>query len=409
MKKIFKNYKQTIILLLSIIIGGVIGIIFKEKTSVLNPFGDLFINMMFIVIVPIIFLTITTTIAKMENPKRLGKIMLTILVVIIVTSLIAVTIGFITTKSIPLINSDNIPNIKEALDVNATIPENINILEKTISILSVNDFIGLFSRNNIIAILVFSIIFGFAIRLSKEKGKKTYELLESLNTVILNVLKIIMYYAPIGLGCYFASLVGNFGNEILVGYLKTFIIYHLVCLFVYIFIYGLYSFIAGKKHGLKAYFKNILPPTITALATCSSAASIPVNIDSTKKMGVSSDIAETMIPIGTNFHKEGSIIGSCFKIMFLVYLFGTNASTGKIILVALFATLLVTAVPVGGGTISETMILTLMGFPLSALPILTIIATIIDPGATVLNVVGDSAGSMLVNKIVNKKAKNKKE
>ena len=409
MKKIFKNYKQTIILLLSIIIGGIIGVVFKEKTSILNPFGDLFINMMFIVIVPIIFLTITTTIAKMENPKRLGKIMLSILGVIIVTSLIAVTIGFITTKTIPLINSDNIPNIKEALDVNATMPENVNILEKTISILSVNDFSGLFSRNNIIAILVFSIIFGFAIRLSKEKGKKTYELLESLNTVILNVLKIIMYYAPIGLGCYFASLVGNFGNEILVGYLKTFIIYHLVCLFVYIFIYGLYSFIAGKKQGLKAYFKNILPPTITALATCSSAASIPVNIDSTKKMGVSSDIAETMIPIGTNFHKEGSIIGSCFKIMFLVYLFGTNASTGKIILVALFATLLVTAVPVGGGTISETMILTLMGFPLSALPILTIIATIIDPGATVLNVVGDSAGSMLVNKIVNKKAKNKNE
>ena len=407
MKKIFKNYKQSIILLLSIIIGGIVGIIFKEKTSVLNPFGDLFINMMFIVIVPIIFLTITTTIAKMENPKRLGKIMLTILLIIIITSLIAVTIGFITTKSIPLINNNNVENIKEALDSSVVVDNNLNILERTISILSVNDFVGLFSRNNIIAILVFSIIFGFAIRLSKEKGKRTYELLDSLNSVILNVLKIIMYYAPIGLGCYFASLVGNFGSEILVGYLKVFVVYHLVCLFVYIFIYGTYSFIAGGKKGVKSYFKNILPPTITALATCSSAASIPVNIDSTKKMGVSDDIAETMIPIGTNFHKDGSIIGSCFKIMFLVYLFGTNASTGKIILVALLATLLVTAVPVGGGTISEMMILTLMGFPLAALPILTIIATIIDPGATVLNVVGDSASSMLVNKIVDGKRKKK--
>ena len=407
MKKIFKNYKQSIILLLSIIIGGIVGIIFKEKTSVLNPFGDLFINMMFIVIVPIIFLTITTTIAKMENPKRLGKIMLTILLIIIITSLIAVTIGFITTKSIPLINNNNVENIKEALDSSVVVDNNLNILERTISILSVNDFVGLFSRNNIIAILVFSIIFSFAIRLSKEKGKKTYELLDSLNSVILNVLKIIMYYAPIGLGCYFASLVGNFGSEILVGYLKVFVVYHLVCLFVYIFIYGTYSFIAGGKKGVKAYFKNILPPTITALATCSSAASIPVNIDSTKKMGVSDDIAETMIPIGTNFHKDGSIIGSCFKIMFLVYLFGTNASTGKIILVALLVTLLVTAVPVGGGTISEMMILTLMGFPLAALPILTIIATIIDPGATVLNVVGDSASSMLVNKIVDGKRKKK--
>ena len=407
MKKIFKNYKQSIILLLSIIIGGIVGVIFKEKTSILNPFGDLFINMMFVVIVPIIFLTITTTIAKMENPKRLGKIMGTILGVIIITSLISVVIGFVTTRSIPLINSENTQNILASLDESVTVDDNLNILERTISILSVNDFAGLFSRNNIIAILVFSIIFGFAIRLSKEKGKKTLELLQSLNEVILNVLKIIMYYAPIGLGCYFASLVGNFGNEILVGYLKTFIVYHLVCVFVYFVIYGLYAFISGGKAGLKNYFGNILPPTITALATCSSAASIPVNVESTKKMGVSDDIAETMIPIGTNFHKDGSIIGSCFKIMFLVYLFGTNVPTGKIILVALLVTLLVTAVPVGGGTISEMMILTLMGFPLAALPILTIIATIIDPGATVLNVVGDSASSMLVSKIVDGKKKKK--
>ena len=407
MKKIFKNYKQSIILLLSIIIGGIVGVIFKEKTSILNPFGDLFINMMFVVIVPIIFLTITTTIAKMENPKRLGKIMGTILGVIIITSLISVVIGFVTTRSIPLINSENTQNILASLDESVTVDDNLNILERTISILSVNDFAGLFSRNNIIAILVFSIIFGFAIRLSKEKGKKTLELLQSLNEVILNVLKIIMYYAPIGLGCYFASLVGNFGNEILVGYLKTFIVYHLVCVFVYFVIYGLYAFISGGKTGLKNYFGNILPPTITALATCSSAASIPVNVESTKKMGVSDDIAETMIPIGTNFHKDGSIIGSCFKIMFLVYLFGTNVPTGKIILVALLVTLLVTAVPVGGGTISEMMILTLMGFPLAALPILTIIATIIDPGATVLNVVGDSASSMLVSKIVDGKKKKK--
>ena len=403
MKKILKNYKQTIILLLSLIIGGIIGMIFKEKTNVLKPFGDLFINMMFIIIVPIVFLTISTTIAKMENPKRLGKILLTIMCVIIITSLISVFIGFISTKNITLINSENTKTILESLDESITLDNDLNILERTVSILSVNDFSGLLSKNNIIAILVFAIMFGFAIRLSKKEGEKTLELLLSLNNVILNVLKIIMYYAPIGLGCYFASLIGTFGNEILVGYLKTFVVYHLICVFVYFVIYGLYAFIGGGFKGFKSYFQNIIPATITALATCSSAASIPVNIENTKKMGVSDDVAETMIPIGTNFHKDGSIIGSCFKIMFLVYLFGQNISTSKIILTALLVTLLVTAVPVGGGTISEMMILTLLGFPVAALPILTIIATIIDPGATVLNVVGDSASSLLVNRFVNKK------
>ncbi len=164
---------------------------------------------------------------------------------------------------------------------------------------------------------------------------------------------------------------------------------------------------AGGKKGVKAFWKNALPSTLTSLATCSSAASIPVNVESSKKMGVPADIAETTIPLGTSFHKDGSIIGSVFKIMFLVCLFGTTlATTGDILGVlgiALLANLLVTAVPIGGGTISEMLIITMMGYPVAALPILTMIATIIDPPATMLNVVGDTVSSMMVTRVVDGK------
>ena len=146
-----------------------------------------------------------------------------------------------------------------------------------------------------------------------------------------------------------------------------------------------------------------MPATVTSLSTCSSAASIPANMDCAKKIGVSNDIAETMIPLGTSFHKDGSVIGSVFKIMFLVYLMGTHHSIWFIIIVSLLATILITAVPVGGGTISESLILSMMGFPLAALPILTIIAAVIDPGATLLNVVGDTSSSMVVARIVDGK------
>ena len=114
-----------------------------------------------------------------------------------------------------------------------------------------------------------------------------------------------------------------------------------------------------------------------------------------------------MIPLGTSFHKDGSIIGSLFKIMFLVCLFGTPISSvgdiAKVFGIAFVANLLISAVPIGGGTISEMMIITLMGFSPACLPVLTIIATIIDPPATMLNVVGDSASSMLVARIVDGK------
>jgi Na+/H+-dicarboxylate symporter len=412
MKSFFKNYKSTIILLFAIIIGAIVGVIFKEKAAVLSPLGDLFLNLMFIIIVPLVFLNISTAIAKMAQPKRFGKIMVGIISVFIITSIVAVIIGLISTLPIKLVSTEDGEQIKSSLEEitssdSEKSKDETSILQRTVNTLTVNDFSGLLSRNNIIAIIIFAIIFGIAAQMSGKKAKPVVDFLDSANEIIMNIVKIIMYYAPIGLGCYFASLVGTFGKEIAIGYVKTFVIYTIVAVLFYFIIYTLYAFISAGKKGVRAFWKNIIPPTVTSLATCSSAASIPVNIQSAKNIGVSDDIAETLIPFGTSFHKDGSIIGSVFKIMFLVCLFGTNISSIGSVLqilgVALVATLLVSAVPIGGGTISEMLIITMMGYPIAALPILTIIATIIDPPATMLNVVGDSSSSMLAARIVDGK------
>lgn len=411
MKKFLKNYKSTIILLAAIIVGTIAGIIFKEKAAIVSPLGDVFLNLMFIVIVPLIFLNISTAIAKMNQPKRFGKIMITIVGVFIVTSLIAVIVGMIATIPVKLVSPEDGEQIRsslqEATGGEEETEEEQTIFEKTIGMLTVNDFSGLFSRNNIIAVIVFSIIFGVATKMAGEKGEPVLNLLVSANVIIMKIIKIIMYYAPIGLGCYVASLVGTFGKEIAFGYLKTFLVYTAVAVAFYFIIYTIYAFIAAGKKGVKSFWKNVLPVTVTSLATCSSAASIPVNIETSRRIGVKNDVADIMIPLGTSFHKDGSIIGSVFKIMFLVCLFGTNVSSFgtvmQILGVALVATLLVSAVPIGGGTISETLIITMMGYPLAALPILTIIATIIDPAATLLNVVGDTSSSMVASRIVDGK------
>lgn len=404
MKKIFKNYKSSFILLGSIIIGTIIGLIFKEKASVVKPFGDLFINLLLVIVVPLIFLTLSTSIGKMKQPKRIGKILTTVFIIFIITSLISVFVGTISTRLFTLVEIQNTDLIKETLDNSiSTSNQNVNYIEKTVNMVSVSNFVDLLNRNNMIALIVFSILFGISINITGSQGKKLLEVLDSANSVIQSFIKIIMYYAPIGLGCYFASLVGTFGGEIAVGYGKTFIIYTVVSILFYIIVYTLYAYLSSGKNGIISYWKNIIPATITSLATCSSAASIPVNIECAKNIGVSDDIAQTTIPLGTNFHKDGSIIGSVFKIMFLVNLFNSDVSLLTIVGVALLATLLVTAVPIGGGTISETLIISMLGFPISSLGMLTIIATIIDPPATMLNVVGDTASSMLVARIVDGK------
>jgi len=409
MKSFLKNYRSTIILLGAVILGAIVGAVWGEGAKVLNPFGTLFLNLMLVIIVPLIFVTISLAIAKMQKPKRLGKIMTAIVVVIVATSLVAVLVGVAATTPVKLVDPADGERIKSELNMDATKEEteNVSFLERTVSTLTVGDFASLLTRSNLLALIAFSILFGLSANAVGEKAVPVIKLLDSLSEIIFKFIKFTMYYAPFGLACYMAALVGTFGGEIALGYAKTFGVYLAVSLLFFFIVYSLYALVAGGRRGFTAFWKNVLPTAVTALATCSSAATIPVNITSAKKMGVSHDIAETIIPLGTNLHKDGSIIGSVFKVLFLAYLFGMDMSSFEsivnVLLVSLVATLLVMAVPIGGGTISEMMIITMMGFPVAALPILTIIATIIDPPATMLNAVGNTSSALLAARMVDGK------
>ena len=394
-------------MIIFVIIGSIIGLIYKEKAIIVKPLGDLFINLLLVIIIPLIFFTITASISKMNQPKRLNKMIISIILTFLITSFVAVLFGFGTTTLTNLINKEDTKNIVSQFDETVENDIELNILERTINVLSTDQFVNLLSTDNIIALIVISILLGLAINKSGEKGKEVAKLINSFSEVMYKLIEIIMYYAPIGLCCYFASLIGSIGTSIAIGFLKTFIIYTISSIIFMVVIYSVYAYISAGKIGIKKFWKNIFPPALTAIGTCSSAASVPANVECAKNIGIPTDIAETTISLGTSFHKDGSTIGSIFKIMFLVYLFQTPFNNFtmiiQILITALIATLLVTAVPIGGGTISEMLILSLMGYPIKALPILTIIATIIDAPATLLNVVGDSSCAMLVTKMVDGK------
>ena len=391
-------------MIIFVIIGAIIGLIYKDKALIVKPFGDIFVNLLLVIIVPLIFFTITASISKMNQPKRLNKMIINIVITFLITSLVAVLFGFVTATLTSLINKEDTQNIISQFDTTIKNDNELNILERTVKVLSTDQFVNLLTTDNIVALIVISILLGIAINKSGEKGKEVAKVMDSFSEVMYKLIEIIMYYAPIGLCCYFASLIGTIGTSIAIGFLKTFIIYTLSSIIFMVVIYSIYAYISAGKKGIKKFWKSILPPALTAIGTCSSAASVPVNIECAKNIGIPADIAETTISLGTSFHKDGSSIGSVFKIMFLVYLFQTSFNNFsmiiQILVTALIATLLVTAVPIGGGTISEMLILSLMGYPIKALPILTIIATIIDAPATLLNVVGDSSCAMLVTKMV---------
>ena len=402
--KFLKNYASSLILLIAILIGGFLGIILGEKAIIFEPIGNLFLNLIFTLLVPIVFFSISSSIANMENSKKLGKILGTTIIVFAITAIISGIIGVISFKLFNPTNNLDSSIFNNLLSSTGSIEqENVGIIQKIVSSITVNDFSGLLSRSNMLALILFSILIGFATMLSKEDGKPFAAFLKSGSIVTMKMMGLIMYIAPLGLGCYFATVVGQLGSQILGGYIKVFILYIVVSIIYFFGFFTIYAYIAGKKQGVKIFWKNATPPAVTALATCSSAACIPVNIDAAKKMGVSDTLANIVMPLGVNIHKDGSIIGGIFKIMFLFGIFGKDTDNIGTLLIILAVGLLigavVGAVP-GGGAIGEMLILSIFGFPAESLAIMLVIATIIDAPATLLNSSGNTVCTMMISKFM---------
>ncbi len=405
--EILKNYKSSIFLIISVIIGGVIGLIMGERPSIFAPLGTIFLNLIFTILIPLVFFSISSAIANMDSSKKLGKILGITIVVFVCTAIISGIIGVTSFKIFNPAQGLNSSMFTELMNSAQVVPrEQVGFLEKIVSSITVGDFSQLLSRSNLLALIIFSMLIGFGTMLAKEEGKEFSNFLSSGAIVVNKVINIIMYYAPIGLAAYFANVVGQLGSQILSGYAKVFVLYLIVSIVYFIIFFTLYAYIAGGKEGIKAFWRNSTGPSVTALATCSSAACIPVNIQAAKNMGVSSSLANIVMPLGVNVHKDGSVIGGIYKIMFLFAIFGRDInSLGTltiIFMVGLLVGAVVGAIPVGG-SIGEMLILSIFGFPPEALAIMLVIATIIDAPATLLNSAGNTVCTMVISKFTEKK------
>lgn len=397
--KIINGYRFPIILLISMILGSIVGIIFKENSAFLKPFGDIFLNLMYTIVVPLVFFTISSSIANMVNLKRLGKILKTVFIVFVITSVIAAVFMTLVVLFIDPVGGARI----EIVDGTKT---TIDVASKIVATITVSDFGNLLSRSNMMPLIFFSIIFGLSVSLVGKSGNHVAKMLDNLSKVMMKVVEVIMYYAPIGIFAYFANLIGEFGPELLGSYARSMVIYYVCTVIFFLVFYTLYAYIAGGKLGIKKFYQNVLPPFLTSLATQSSLATLPTNLDATERIGVPKDIREVTLPIGTTMHMEGSSMGAILKIAFLFSIFNYSfygLDTILIaILIALLSSVVMSGIP-GGGLIGEMLIVSLYGFPASAFPLIATIGWLIDPPATMLNVIGDTASSMLVTKKIDGK------
>lgn len=393
---VWKSYRFPIILLTGIILGSIIGLVFGEKAMILAPLGKLFINMMFTAVVPLVFLSISSAVGSMMNMKRLGKILGSMFLVFIVTGAIAAVLIIIVVKIFP-------PAEGVSLVMEAATLDKISVGDALVNAFTVSDFPLILSRSNMLPLIVFSILFGFSVSIVGGEDNKVAQGLDILNKVMMKLIEIIMLYAPIGLGAYFAALIAEYGPQLLGAYLRSMVIYYPLCIAYFFAAFFVYAYWAGGKEGAKIFFANILNPAVTSLATCSSIATIPVNLTATEKMGVPKDIREIVLPIGATMHMDGTALSSILKISFLFGIFGQDFSgMGTYVMAVMIAVLggvVMSGVP-GGGLIGEMLIVTIYGFPPEAFPIIATIGFLVDPPATMINASGDAVASMMVTRMV---------
>ncbi len=392
-----KNYSSVLWLLGGIIAGSIAGLILGSRVTVIQPIGDIFLNLLFTAIIPLVFFAISNAIAQVDAGRKLGRILGTMSLVFLSTLLIAAFLTIVCVWIFPIhqqvILSHNAGDISN--------PGNVG--QQLTRLLTVDEFYTLLSRKNMLPFIIFSVIVGFAAMRAGAAGAGFRNFLYSGNEVMKHVLHLIMKAGPIGLGAYFACQVGTLGPKLFGTYAHSMAIYYGFGIVYFLVGFSGYAFIAGGVRGVKLFWKNNIIPTLTAVGTGSSIATIPANLEAAPRMGVPNDISSVVIPLGATLHKDGSSISSIVKMAVVFGMYGKGFDNPQTIMLALGVTVIASIVEGGipnGGYVGELLVMSVYGFPVEALPPLMIIGTLVDPLATILNATGDNVAAMLTTRFM---------
>ncbi len=400
-KSVLKSYKSMIFLIIGITIGCIIGLVYGEKAKVLEPFGQIFLNFMFTAVVPLVFFSLSSSIAKMSNMKRLGKILSNTIAIFFITGVIA---------SIFIIAVVTVIPPAEGVSIDMGVYEEssqMNMLDQVVKALSVSDFNLILSRNAMLPLIIFAMTFGYCISYVSKKreliNNPVVDVLDICSDALMKMINIIMLYAPVGLGAYFASLIGTYGSELLGAYTKAVVMFFPICIFYFLLAFTAYAYYAGGVKGVKLFYKYIFPAVITSLATQSSIATLPTNLAGTKKMGVPDDIADIVLPLGATIHMDGTALTTLMKIAFLFGIFNMQFSGlgvwATAIALSVMSGVVMSGIP-GGGMMGSLIIVGFYGFNTEVIPIIVTIGLLTDAIATMINATGDAVAAMMVTKRV---------
>lgn len=383
-------------MLLGLLLGTVTGIILGPYAVYLKPFGTIFLGLLNMVVVLLVFSSMAAGVTSINDVKKLGRVGLKTLLMYLLTTAVAIILAAVMAKIVNPGRGIHLGSIETKIAVEATTPSLLNLFLDLVP----SNPLGALANGNILQVIFFAIFLGIAINFAGEKGKPLARGLEALSDVMFSMTKMIMNFAPYGVFAIMAWVAGSFGIAVLWPLLKLVLAHYFTCTLHLILIYGGILFFMAKVK-IRPFFKGMSEAMTLAASTTSSSATMPVTLHCVKEnLGVSKNIANFSIPLGTTINMNGTAIFQGLATVFIAQAYGIELGWQNLLIIVItgtFAAVGCAGIP-GGGLVTLSIVLGSVGLPLEGIAIVAGIDRLRDIVGTVTNVLGDAVVAVYVAK-----------
>ena len=374
-------------------LGIAAGMLFPDMGSTFKPLGQLFINLIRMVVVPLVLCTIVAGSASVGDINKLGRVASKTLIYYFATTAVAVVLGLVFA---------NIFNPGEGLNIateglkakSATPPKMVDVF---LNIIPLNP-IDAMGKGNMLQVIFFAMLFGFGLSAVGERGKTVYAFFDGAAETMIKVTNMVMIYAPVGVFGLIAFTVANHGASVLLPLIKVIGVMYIACL-VHVLVCYL-PLVRATGITIGTFFKMLSAPLMIAFTTCSSAAALATNLIQCQKLGASKPVASFSLPLGNTINMDGTAVYMGVVAIFVAEIYGIPMPFDKqfqVLATGILASIGSVGVP-GAGLIMSTIVFTQVGIPLEGIAIIAGIDRVMDMARTTMNVLGDATGAIVVSK-----------
>lgn len=383
-------------IMIGFVLGIVVGLIMGPEASMFNFLGTILIKLLKVVVAPLIFCLMITAVGEVDDMKSFGSIGIKTVLTYVVLTFIAIGLGLAFGLLFQVGQGVNID--VSGLEVKGN--TDFSFIDTVVSMVPENIFAAL-ANQELIQIIIFALIFGFAIKKTGEKSNNVYRAIVSIGDIMKNVVNIVLGFTPIGVFGLMANVIGNNGPEILIPYAKVIAAVYVASAIQTVVVHGV---LIGKVIGgvsPKKFLQASKESASFAFATCSSVATIPLALKATKRLGVPDKIGNFIITIGSNMSMDGIAIYQGVAVVFASQIFGIDLTFNQYFMAMIASTIasLGSAGVPGSGLIVLSIVISTVGLPMEAVGILAGVDRILNMGRIIPNVTADIATSVLVSKL----------